>query len=165
MEDWKKELEQIGKREREYKEEQKLVGEADDLAKKLNIEKAKSFLSEQVEPAFNELATELKKNVKKAEWHGGTLERHLEIQLDTGEEAVYTIRARVDKRTVNVQTGFGTKDAYGKQSGEHTSYIPFKSNGIASSTGKNRSEMDISEITKGEIIEDFMEEYKGWKRV
>ena len=149
MEDWKKELEDLDKQEQEEREEERLIVQADAAASELNMEAANEFLSEKVEPAFSELGSELKKYAKKAWWDGGTLDRHLHVQLKNGAEATYTIQANVDKRTFTAQKRFSVRNT-------GTTAI--------SSPPFTNLPIDLSKVTKDNLISDFMADYKNWKR-
>ena len=149
MEDWKKELEDLDKQDQEQRKENQLTAQADAVARKLIMEAANEFLCEKVEPAFNELGIELKKYAKKAWWDGGTLERHLHIQLKNEAEAIYTIQATIDIRTFTAQKRFSVRNT---------------GTTVLSSPPFANLPIDLSKVTKDDLISDFMADYKNWKR-
>lgn len=164
MDDWKKELQDINKEEQSYKEEQKLYALADKTARDLNKVKAKEFIQNTIIPAFNELVKELKKYVEKAWWDGGDLDTHLRIQFKNGGVIAYSINLTSDKRIITAQKKCKVVGPRGRPSYESTSPFPAKHNGIATTTDNSNKEMDLFDVTKAHIIDDFMTEYKNYKR-
>lgn len=161
MDDWKKELEKVEKSEQDEREEQKLIDEADDVARQLNMKSAQSFLDEQVKPAFADLEIEIAKYVNnKVSSHGGTLGKHLEVERDNGEKFIYGILVRLNNRSVTVEKQVTIKEVLGKLKSQSTSSFLAKT----TDSGKRSTEMPMCDITKDVIIQDFMEEYKTWKK-
>jgi len=148
MADWKKELADLF--EQQYKEEQNQKVKADVAVKKVKKEEANEFLCTVVDSALQDLAIELYKHERKAYNFGGSeFSRELEVRFQDRIEFRYIINVHVGTTMTTV----------------HASYLARYQNGHEEQGEriimKDNTQADIAEITKDDIINDFIKQYIG----
>jgi len=148
MADWKKELAELF--EQQYKEEQNQKVKTDVAVKKAKKEEANEFLCTVVDSALQDLAIELYKHERKAYNFGGSeFSRELEVRLQDRIEFRYIINLHAGTTMTTV----------------HASYLARYQNGHEEQGGgiimKDNTQADIAEITKDDIIKDFIKQYIG----
>jgi hypothetical protein len=149
MTDWKKELADLFEQQQQYKEEPTQKVKADAAAINAKKQKANEFLRTVVDSALLDLAKELYKNGRKAyNFAGNEISRELEIRFQDKIEFRYIINVHIGSNTNTV----------------HTSYTARYQNGSEEQSGatitKNGTEADTEEITKDDIISDFIKTYR-----
>jgi hypothetical protein len=142
MSDWKSELEiSFNKKEQMIK--------ANEEESKATQGKIAKFYSEVVVPAFEELKVELKKYLREVKVSGGINSATIEVKNKGELELIYSIKVRIlPGRTIPYP---------------ETHYRDKSKNKSYRAEGKLRygsQEYDLSQITKDEIIEDFLSHYK-----
>lgn len=150
MTDWKKELAGLFEQQQPYKEEQNQKVKADATAITTKKEEANEFLCTVVDSALRDLAIEFHKHERKAYNFGGSeFSRELEVRFQDRTEFRYTINVHAGTTTATV----------------HASYLARYQNGSEEQGGgaimKDNTQADIAEITKDDIINDFMKHYIG----
>jgi hypothetical protein len=148
MTDWKKELADLFEQQQQYKEEQNQKVKADTPAIKAKREEANEFLCTVVDSALRDLAIELYRHGRKAYNFGGSeFSRELEVRFQNRIEFRYIINVHVGTTTAKV----------------HASYMARYQNGHEEQGGetimKDNTQAVIAEITKDDIINDFMKRY------
>ncbi len=146
MTGWKKKLAELF--EQQYKEEENQKVKADAAAIKSKEEEANEFLCAVVDSALWDLAKELYRHGRKAYNFGGSeFSRELEVRFQDRIEFRYIIKVHVGTTTVKV----------------HASYMARYQNGHEEQGGetimKDNTQAVIAEITKDDIINDFMKRY------
>ncbi|MCK4819373.1 hypothetical protein KA005_26610 [bacterium] len=150
MTDWKKELAGLFEQQQPYKEEQNQKVKADSTAITTKKEEANEFLCTVVDSALRDLAIEFHKHERKAYNFGGSeFSRELEVRFQDRTEFRYTINVHAGTTSATV----------------HASYLARYQNGCEEQGGgaimKDNTQADIAEITKDDIINDFMKHYIG----
>ena len=146
MTDWKKELDDLFEQQQQEEQNQKV--KADTAAIKAKKEEANEFLYTVVDSALRDLAIELYKHERKAYNFGGSeFSRELEVRFQDRIEFRYIINEHVGPTTAKV----------------HASYMARYQNGHEEQGGetikKDNTQAFIAEITKDDIISDFMKRY------
>jgi hypothetical protein len=149
MADWKKELADLFEQQQQYKDEQAQTVKADAAAINAKKEKADEFLRTVVDSALLDLAKELYKHERKAyNFAGNEISRELEVRFQDKIEFRYIINVHIGANTSTV----------------HTSYTARYQNGSEEQSSgtlmKDGTEADTAEITKDDIINDFIKIYK-----
>ena len=144
----KKELPNLHEQHKEEQNQKAKQGDATAVAAKK--EESNEFLCTVVDLAFRDLAKELYKQGKKAcNFAGSEITRELEIRFQDRTEFRYIVNLHVGTTTATVQA----------------SYIARYQNGNEEQGGgiimKGDTQADIAEITKDDIISDFMKHYIG----
>ena len=148
MTDRKKELPDLHEQHKEEQNQKAKQGDA--TAIEVKKEESKEFLCTVVDSAFRDLAKELYKQERKAYNFGGSeISRELEVRFQDSAEFRYIINVHVGTTRTTVQA----------------SYIARYQNGNEEQGGgiimKDDTQADIAEITKDDIISDFMKHYIG----
>ncbi len=147
---WKKELDDLFEQQQQYKEEQNQKVKADTAAIKAKKEEANEFLCTVVDSALRDLAIELYKHERKAYNFGGSeFSRELEVRFQDRIEFRYTINVHVGTTPTTVQARYIARYQNGNEE---------QGGGIIM---KDDTQADITEITKDDIISDFMKHYIG----
>ena len=150
MTDWKKELAGLFEQQQPYKEEQNQKVKADATAITTKKEEANEFLCTVVDSALRELAIEFHKHERKAYNFGGSeFSRELEVRFQDRTEFRYTINVHVGTTPTTVQARYIARYQNGNEE---------QGGGIIM---KDDTQADITEITKDDIISDFMKHYIG----
>ena len=144
----KKELPNLHEQHKEEQNQKAQQGDATAVVAK--TEESNEFLCTVVDLAFRDLAKELYKQGKKAcNFAGSEITRELEIRFQDRTEFRYIVNLHVGTTTATVQA----------------SYIARYQNGNEEQGGgiimKGDTQADIAEITKDDIISDFMKHYIG----
>lgn len=144
----KKELPNLHEQHKEEQNQKAQQGDATAVVAKK--EESNEFLCTVVDLAFRDLAKELYKQGKKAcNFAGSEITRELEIRFQDRTEFRYIVNLHVGTTTATVQA----------------SYIARYQNGNEEQGGgiimKGDTQADIAEITKDDIISDFMKHYIG----
>ena len=144
----KKELPNLHEQHKEEQNQKAKQGDATAVVAKK--EESNEFLCTVVDLAFRDLAKELYKQGKKAcNFAGSEITRELEIRFQDRTEFRYIVNLHVGTTTATVQA----------------SYIARYQNGNEEQGGgiimKGDTQADIAEITKDDIISDFMKHYIG----
>jgi len=144
----KKELPNLHEQHKEEQNQKAQQGDATAVVAKK--EESNEFLCTVVDLAFRDLAKELYKQGKKAcNFAGSEISRELEIRFQDRTEFRYIVNLHVGTTTATVQA----------------SYIARYQNGNEEQGGgiimKGDTQADIAEITKDDIISDFMKHYIG----
>ena len=150
MTDWKKELTGFFEQQQPHKEEQNQKVKASSTAITTKNEEANEFLCTVVDSALRDLAIEFHKHERKVYNFGGSeFFRELEVRFQDRTEFRYTINVHVGTTSATV----------------HASYLARYQNGCEEQGGgaimKDNTQADIAEITKDDIINDFMKHYIG----
>ena len=150
MTDWKKELTGFFEQQEPHKEEQNQKVKANSTAITTKKEEANEFLCTVVDSALRDLAIEFHKHERKVYNFGGSeFSRELEVRFQDRTEFRYTINVHAGTASVTV----------------HASYLARYQNGCEEQGGgtimKDNTQADIAEITKDDIINDFMKHYIG----
>lgn len=148
MTDRKKELPNLHEQHKEEQNQKAKQGDATAISAKR--EESNEFLCTVVDSAFRDLAKELFKQERKAYNFGGSeISRELEVRFQDSTEFRYIINVHVGNTPTTVQA----------------SYIAGYQNGNEEQGGgiivKDDTQADIAEITKDDIINDFMKHYIG----
>jgi uncharacterized UPF0146 family protein len=148
MTDRKKELPDLHKQQKE--EQNQKAKHGDVTAIEIKKKESKEFLCTVVDSAFHDLAKELYKQERKAYNFGSSeISRELEVRFQDSVEFRYIVNVLVGTTPTTVQA----------------SYIVRYQNGNEEQGGgtimKNDTQADIAEITKDDIISDFMKYYIG----
>jgi len=148
MTDRKKELPDLYEKDKEEQNQQARQGDATVIVAKK--EESNEFLCTVVDSAFRDLTKELYTQERKAYNFGGSeISRELEVRFQDRTEFRYIINVHVGTTTATVQA----------------SYIARYQNGNEEQGGgilmKGDAQADIAEITKDDIISDFMKHYIG----
>jgi hypothetical protein len=114
------------------------------------MKESNEFLCTVVDSAFRDLAKELYKQERKAYNFGGNeISRELEVRFQDRTEFRYIINVHAGTTTATVQASYIASYQNGNE--EHGGGIIMKDDAQA----------DIKEITKDDIISDFMKHYVG----
>jgi len=140
MTDWKTDLSDLFKSEKEITEAQKQKAESDAAARAVRKQEAASFFSEVVEPAFNELAVELKKHERKVSITGSDVSRVMEIRFQDKPEFEYMVEVSISTTSVVPVSRYVSKNKYGKKF-QIPGYI---------------KDNPVSDVSKPDIINDFL---------
>lgn len=148
MTDRKKELPDLHEKHKEEQNQKAKQGDATAISAKK--EGYNEFLCTVVDSAFRDLAKELFKQERKAYNFGGSeISRELEVRFQDSTEFRYIINVHGGNTPTTV----------------HASYIARYQNGNEEQGGgiimKDDTQADIAEITKDDIISDFMKYYIG----
>ncbi len=148
MTDRKKELPNLHEQHKEEQNQKAKQGDATVIS--ATREESNEFLCTVVDSAFRDLAKELFKKERKAYNFGGSeISRELEVRFQDSTEFRYIINVHVGNTPTTVQA----------------SYIAGCQNGNEEQGGgiimKDDTQADIAEITKDDIISDFMKYYVG----
>ncbi len=151
MTDRKKELPDMHEQHKEEQNQKAKQGDAAAITAKKK--ESNEFLCTVVDSAFRDLAKELFKQERKAYiFEGSEISRELEVRFQDSAEFRYIINV------LHVGTTPTTVQA---------SYIARYQNGSEEQGGgiimKDDTQADIAEITKDDIISDFMKHYIGRK--
>lgn len=148
MTEWKKELTDLFDRQFEQEQIQKVS--LDVATMKSEKEEADEFLSAVVDSALQLLAAELHKHRKKVcNFRSSELSRELEISFRGRIEFRYVIEIHVGAIKTTVHTGYMARYQSGRK--EHGEGIIMK----------NNAQADIAEVSRDDIINDFMKRYIG----
>lgn len=144
----KKELPDLHEQHKEEQNQKAKQGDMTEISAKK--EESNEFLCTVVDSAFRDLAKELYKQERKAYNFGGSeISRELDVRFQDRAEFRYIINVHVGTTTTTVQA----------------SYIAGYQNGNEEQGGgiimKDDTQADIAEITKDDIINDFMKHYIG----
>ena len=144
----KKELPNLHEQHKEEQNQKAKQGDATAVVAKK--EESNEFLCTVVDLAFRDLAKELYKQGKKAcNFAGSEISRELEIRFQDRTEFRYIVNLHFGTTTATVQA----------------SYIARYQNGNEEQGGgiimKGDTQANIAEITKDDIISDFMKHYIG----
>ena len=146
MTEWKKELTDLF--DQQFQEEQNQKVSLDVATMKSEKEEADEFLCTVVDSALQDLATELHKHGRKVCNFGGSeLSRELEISFRNRIEFRYVIDIHVGAIKTTVHTSYMARYQSGRK--EHGEGIIMK----------NNAQADIADITKDDIIDNFMKQY------
>ena len=144
MADWKKKLADLFGRSIE--EQGQIL--TDDTAKIKQQEAADKFLCTIVDSALRDLALDLYKYERKAYTFGGNrLSRDLEIRFQNRVEFRYFINVLIGAIKTTVHTSYMARYQSGREE---------QGEGIIMKDGK---QADIADITKEDIINDFLKQY------
>jgi len=144
MKDWKKILASFFEKQKDEKEEK----EVKDIHEKLRVEK---FYSTIVNPAFEELKSELKKHGRKVEAYTERRDfASIIVQFEGAEELDYSIE-------VMLYPGL----AFPRPVIHYTEWSSSRRLRTEGLLRKGIQDYDISDITIDEIIEHFLNEYKN----
>jgi len=135
----------------QHKEEQNQKAKQGDAAA-ITAKKKESneFLCTVVDSAFRDLAKELFKQERKAYIFGGSeISRELEVRFQDSAEFRYIINVNVGTTPATVQASYIAR--YQNDNEEQGGGIIMKDN----------TQADIAEITKDDVISDFMKYYIG----
>ena len=135
----------------QHKEEQNQKAKQGDatavVAKK---EESNEFMCTVVDSAFRDLAKELYKQGRKAyNFEGSEISRELEVRFQDSTEFRYIINVHVGNTPTTVQASYIARYQHGNEE---------QGGGIIM---KDDTQADIAEITKDDIISDFMKHYIG----
>lgn len=144
MADWKKRLADLF--ERSFKEQDQMIkADADEIKKQKAADK---FLCTIVDSALRDLALELYKYKRKACTFGGNkLSRDIEIRFQNRVEFRYFINVLIGSIKSTVNTSYMARYQNGREE---------QGEGIIMKDGK---QADIAEITRDDIINDFLKQY------
>jgi len=150
MTDWKEELTGFFEQQQPYKEEQNQKVKTISTAITTKKEEVNKFLCTVVDSALRDLAIEFHKHERKVySFEGSEFSRELEVRFQDKTEFRYTINVHVGTSSATV----------------HASYLARYQNGCEEQGGgalmKDNTQTDITEITKDDIINDFMKHYIG----
>ena len=148
MTDWKKELADLFEQQQQYKKEQNQEVKADTAAIKAKRKEVNEFLCAVVDPALRDLAIELYRHGRKAYNFGGSeFCREFEVRFENRIEFRYIINVHVGTTTATAHAGYMARYQNGhEEQGEETIM-------------KDNTQAIIAEITKDDIINDFMKRY------
>ena len=150
MTDCKKELDGFFEQQQPHKEEQNQKVKANSTAITTKKEEANEFLCTVVDSALRDLAIEFHKHERKAYNFGGSeFSRELEVRFQDRTEFRYTINVHVGTTPTTVQARYIARYQNGNEE---------QGGGIIM---KDDTQADIAEITKDDIISDFMKYYIG----
>lgn len=150
MTDWKKEFNGFFEQQQPHKEEQNQKVKANSTAITTKKEEANEFLCTVVDSALRDLAIEFHKHERKAYNFGGSeFSRELEVRFQDRTEFRYTINVHVGTTPTTVQARYIARYQNGNEE---------QGGGIIM---KDDTQADIAEITKDDIINDFMKHYIG----
>lgn len=149
MRDWKKELADLFEQQQQYKEEQTQTIKADGAAISAKKEEADEFLRTVVDSALLDLAKELYKHERKAyNFAGNEIFREFEVRFQDIIEFRYNINVYIGATTSTVHTGHTARYQNGSEEQGGGTIM------------KDGIEADIADITKDDIINDFIKIYK-----
>ena len=145
MADWKEKLTDLFEKQSEEKQHQKT--KPDDATKKLQ-QKADEFLCSVVDPALRDLAAELYKYERKACTFGGSkLSRELEVRFQNRVEFRYVMNVYTGAVKTTVHTSYQASYQSGREEQGEAMIM------------KDGKQADIADITKDDIIDNFMKQY------
>ncbi len=145
MADWKEKLTDLFEKQSGEKQNQKTKPDA--ATKKLQ-QKADEFLCSIVDPAFRDLAAELYKYERKACTFGGSqLSRELEVRFQNRVEFRYVMNIYTGAVKTTVHTSYQARYQSGREE---------QGEAMIMEDGK---QADIANITKDDIIDNFMKQY------
>ena len=145
MADWKEKLTDLFEKQSEEKQNQKVKPDA--ATKKLQ-KKADEFLCAVVDPALRDLAAELYKYERKACTFGGSkLSREMEVRFQNRVEFRYVINVYTGAVKTTVHTSYQARYQSGREEQGEDMIM------------KDGKQADMSDITKDDIIDNFMKQY------
>ena len=145
MADWKEKLTDLFEKQSEEKQHQKT--KPDDATKKLQ-QKADEFLCSVVDPALRDLAAELYKYERKACTFGGSqLSREMEVRFQNRVEFRYVMNVYTGAVKTTVHTSYQASYQSGREEQGEAMIM------------KDGKQADIADITKDDIIDNFMKQY------
>ncbi len=146
----KKELPDLYEQHKEEQNQKAKQGDAAAITAKKK--ESNEFLCTVVDSAFRDLTKELFKQERKAYIFGGSeISRELEVRFQDSAEFRYIINVHVGTTPTTVQAGYIARYQNGSEE---------QGGGIIM---KDDTQADIAEITKDDIISDFMKHYIGRK--
>jgi hypothetical protein len=150
MTDRKKELPDMHEQHKEEQNQKAKQGDAAAITAKKK--ESNEFLCTVVDSAFRDLAKELFKQERKAYiFEGSEISRELEVRFQDSAEFRYIINVHFGTTPTTVQAGYIARYQNGSEE---------QGGGIIM---KDDTQADIAEITKDDIISDFMKHYIGRK--
>jgi hypothetical protein len=145
MADWKEKLTDLFEKQSGKKQNQKIKPDA--ATKKLQ-QKGNEFLCSVVDPALRDLAAELYKYERKACTFGGSkLSRELEVRFQNRVEFRYVMNIYTGAIKTTVHTSYLARYQSGREEQGEAMIM------------KDGKQADIADITKDDIIDDFMKQY------
>jgi hypothetical protein len=145
MENWKKILATILKKQKEDRREKEIKHSHE----KLRVEK---FFSTIVNPAFEELRSELKKYGREVEVYTERKDfASIIVSFEAEEELDYSIEVMISPVRV-----------FPRPVIHYTEWASSRRLRVQGLLRKGRQDYDISDISKEEIIEHFLDEYKNY---
>jgi hypothetical protein len=145
MADWKEKLTDLFEKQSREKRKQNIKPDA--VTKKLQ-KKGDEFLCCIVDPALRDLAAELYKYERKACTFGGSkLSREMEVRFQNRVEFRYVINVYTGAIKTTVHTSYQARYQSGREEQGEAMIM------------KDGKQVDISDITKDDIIDNFMKQY------
>ena len=145
MADWKEKLTDLFEKESEEKQNQNIKPDA---ATKILQQKAGEFLCSVVDPALRDLAAELYKYERKACTFGGSkLSREMEVRFQNRVEFRYVMNVYTGAIKTTVHTSYQARYQSGREEQGEAMIM------------KDGKQADITDITKDDIIDNFMKQY------
>ena len=145
MADWKEKLTDLFENQSEEKYNHKINPDA--ATTKLQ-KKGDEFLCSVVDPALRDLAGELYKYERKACTFGGsTLSREMEVRFQNRVEFRYVINVYTGAIKTTVHTSYQARYQSGREEQGEAMIM------------KDGKQADITDITKDDIIDNFMKQY------
>jgi hypothetical protein len=145
MADWKEKLTDLFEKQSRERCNQNIKPDA--ATKKLQ-KKGDEFLCSIVDPALRDLAAELYKYERKACTFGGSkLSREMEVRFQNRVEFRYVINVYIGAIKTTVHTSYQARYQSGREEQGEAMIM------------KDGKQVDISDITKDDIIDNFMKQY------
>ena len=145
MADWKEKLTDLFDKQSEEKQDQKTTPDA--ATKKLQ-QKGDEFLCTVADPALRDLAAELYKYERKACTFGGSkLSREMEVRFQNRVEFRYVMNVYTGAVKTTVHTSYQARSQSGREEQGEDMIM------------KDGKQADIADITKDDIIDNFMKHY------
>lgn len=145
MADWKEKLTDLFDKQSEEEQNQNIKPDA--ATKKLQ-KKGDEFLFSVVDPALHDLAAELYKYERKACTFGGSkLSREMEVRFQNRLEFRYVINIYTGAVKTTVHTSYQARYQSGREEQGDAMIM------------KDGKQADIADITKDDIIDNFMKQY------
>lgn len=149
METWKKKLNDFFEQQTQYEERQRQKVEPDTAESNGEGEEVEGFILEKVDPAFCELTAELEQRGKQVFVAKDDIKRVLEVWSEARKEFNYTLW--IDGFTIRRKYKATPKSGSGESND--------------GPIGKADAEPNVSNITKDDILNDFVDNYTRTMRL